>query len=875
MDSATLRDTFIKFFKDKKHQQVSEAPLVVQDDPTLLFVNSGMCPFKSIFLGEKRAEHARVVDSQPCLRVAGKHNDLEEVGHDTYHHTLFEMLGNWSFGDYFKEEAVAWAWELLTSVYKIPEENLYATYFEGAKEEGLAEDKEVYGLWAKFLPAERILPGNKKDNFWEMGATGPCGPCSELHIDLRSEAERKRIPGHTLVNQDHPEVVEIWNLVFMQFHRKADGSLQKLDKQHVDTGMGLERLAMVLQGKRATYDTDLFAPIIAAIAKASETRYGQDPQKDIALRVIADHLRAIVFTIAYGGQPGPQKAGYVIRRILRRAIRYGYTHLHFQEPFLHQLVPLVVQLMESAYPHLRAAEAFIITTVQQEEKSFFVTLKQGIKKLDEIIQSQPKGQGRIDGHAAFVLYDTYGFPKDLTALIAREHGLEMDWEGFDQAMKVQQTRSKQAATMVTSDWMSVTKGGNTQETRFVGYDTLQATSHILRYREVTTPQQRYYQLVLDQTPFYPECGGQVGDIGTLTCVEETVEVFDTKKENETIVHYVKTLPKQLEAPYESNVDSIHRRGAANNHSATHLLDAALREEFGEQIDQKGSLVHPERLRFDFSCHTKPTREQLQAVEDRVNRKIRDNIQLEEFRDTPFAKAKQMGAIMLPGEKYGEKVRVVRFEEGFSTALCGGTHVPYTGQLGFFKITGHSAVAAGVRRIEAVTGLQAAMWVQTKQDQLHAIQKALANTQDPVQGVLQLQEAHATLKKKLAKHEKNTILALQRHIIAALKPAAGGQQHAILHLPTDDVGHLQAAVRQLMGKQKATALVLSSNVGDKGYLLIARSRDLEPTHHAQELLQALLPHLQGKGGGNAHFAFGAGKKLLNPERLHGQARELLG
>ncbi|MCX6245300.1 MAG: alanine--tRNA ligase, partial [Bacteroidetes bacterium] len=711
MNSSTIRQTFLDFFKSKGHSIVPSAPMVIKDDPTLMFTNAGMNQFKEIFLGNTDAKVPRIADTQKCLRVSGKHNDLEEVGHDTYHHTMFEMLGNWSFGDYFKKEAIEWGWELLTKVYKIDADRLYVTVFEGDEKEGLSKDTEAYNYWKEFVPEEKILMGSRKDNFWEMGDTGPCGPCSEIHFDLRDDKERKKVPGKDLVNKGNPLVIEIWNLVFIEFNRQTSGQLVPLPAKHVDTGMGFERLCMVMQKKKSNYDTDVFQPLIAAIAQKSGIRYGSDPKADVAMRVVADHLRAISFAIADGQLPSNVKAGYVIRRILRRAVRYGYAFLDMKDAFIHELVPVLISQMGEVFPELTKQKDLVMNVIREEETAFLRTLATGILKFNNYLEpkdpassipASPAGGQHpaskiIDGDFAFELYDTYGFPIDLTQLMAKEAGWDVDMEGFSKGLAEQKNRSRQAAQVNTADWtiLRPESSGN----NFIGYDTLSAETEIVRYRKIKSKEGEFFQVVLNETPFYAESGGQAGDRGWIVSAGKKNEVLNTLKEHELILHIVKTLPEDISLPVVAEVDGNLRRKTANNHTATHLMHAALRSVLGSHVEQKGSLVDDEHLRFDFTHFAKMTEDEIRKVEDIVNRKIWSNIALTEDRAMPIAKAKEMGAMALFGEKYGETVRVVIFDQDYSIELCGGTHVPATGQIGLFKITSESAIAAGIRRIE--------------------------------------------------------------------------------------------------------------------------------------------------------------------------------
>ncbi|MGI4822117.1 MAG: alanine--tRNA ligase, partial [Janthinobacterium lividum] len=753
-----VRQQFLDFFASKGHHIVPSAPLVVKDDPTLLFINSGMAPFKDYFLGNKPAPYKRVADTQKCLRVSGKHNDLEEVGYDTYHHTMFEMLGNWSFGDYFKKDAINWAWELLTEVFKLPKDRLYVTYFEGDKGDSLGPDTETQDLWRQYTTDDRILPGNKKDNFWEMGDTGPCGPCTEIHIDLRDEAEVAQKSGRELVNADHPQVVEVWNNVFMEFQRLADKSLIKLPAQSVDTGMGFERLMMAVSGVKSNYDTDVFQPLIQFIAKEAGVAYhGTSPatvndqpateneKTDIAIRVLADHIRAIAFTIADGQLPSNVKAGYVIRRILRRAVRYAFSSLNQKQPFLYKLVPVLADQMAQVFPELKAQQAFVQRVIEEEEIAFLKTLETGLRRLDALEEAARQNGGVIDGKTAFELSDTFGFPLDLTALIAREKGLTVDEKGFQQELAQQKNRSRNAQETEQSDWVTVTE--HDAPNVFVGYDQDEATARLLRYRKIDKKGKTEYQLVLDQTPFYAESGGQTGDTGFLESTFDKVRVLDTKKENDLIIHTVLDLPQDLTAEFHARPDAARRSLIRNNHTATHLLQAALRQVLGAHVQQKGSLVNEKLLRFDFSHFTKVTDAQLREIEGVVNERIRQQIPLDERRNVPIAEAKNLGAMALFGEKYGEFVRVITFDKDYSVELCGGLHVANTGSIGYFKITAESAVGAGVRRIEAVTAGLAEAFVDQQLDLLAQVREALGNPQHLLPSLEKQTEEIAALRKQ--------------------------------------------------------------------------------------------------------------------------------
>jgi alanine--tRNA ligase len=853
MTANEIRDSFKKFFESKGHLIVPSAPMVVKDDPTLMFTNAGMNQFKDIILGNRPAVSKRCTDSQKCLRVSGKHNDLEEVGHDTYHHTMFEMLGNWSFGDYFKKEAIEWAWEYLVDVLKIDKSNLYATVFEGAPDEGLARDDEAASYWEQYLPADHILNGNKHDNFWEMGATGPCGPCSEIHIDLRPEEEKAKVPGSALVNKDNPLVIEIWNLVFMQYNRKADQSLEPLPAKVIDTGMGFERLCAVMQGKRSNYDTDVFQPIITVIGDLSGCRYGEDKEKDIAMRVVADHLRTIAFSIADGQLPGNAKAGYVIRRILRRAVRYAYTFLGQKEAFIYKLLPVLIQEMGATYPELEAQKVLISKVIKEEEDSFLRTLETGIRLLDGVMnETKATGKTVIDGVQAFTLFDTYGFPLDLTELICRENGLSVDEETFNAEMQKQKERARNAAAVETGDWTVLHEG----ETEFVGWDYTEYECRILRYRQVTQKKQSFYQLVLDKTPFYAEMGGQVGDRGVICSEYETIDIIDTKRENNLPVHITKTLPAHPEAPFMACVDVDLRRASEANHSCTHLLDQALRTVLGDHVEQKGSLVTPESLRFDFSHFQKVTDEELRQVERIVNAKIRENLPLQDHRDMPIEKAKELGAIALFGEKYGDRVRVVQF--GDSVEFCGGCHVKSTGQIGMVKILSESSVAAGVRRIEAITGAKVEEMLYLIQDTLSELRGFFNNAPDIKQAVQKAIEENSGLKKQLEDAVKEKALQLKANIIESATLVNGITIYKKqLPLPADVVKDLAF---QLRGQEEYALVVLGSIYEGKPMLTVAASDALVKDHNVNvgKNIREAAKLMQGGGGGQPHFATAGGK-----------------
>ena len=858
MKSADIRQTFLDFFESKGHTIVPSASMINRDDPTLMFTNAGMNPFKEYFLGQAVPKDLRVADTQKCLRVSGKHNDLEEVGVDTYHHTFFEMLGNWSFGDYFKKEAVSWAWELLTEVYKINPENLYATIFEGAPEEGIAIDQEAKDLWKNFLPEERILLGNKKDNFWEMGEQGPCGPCSEIHVDLRSEEEKAQIPGAELVNQDHPQVIEIWNLVFIQFNRKANGSLEELPEKHIDTGMGFERLCMVLQGKTSNYDTDVFTPIIREIETRTGIDYGANEETDKAIRVVSDHLRTVYFSIADGQLPSNTGAGYVIRRILRRAVRYAYTFLGQNQPILCQLVPTLSDQMGAVFPELKKQQYLAENVIREEELSFLKTLEQGLHMLDGVLVNSPNQV--VPGDKVFELYDTFGFPQDLTALIASERGYEVDQQGFEQAMEAQKNRSKAAAQQSTDDWVILKP---IEEMDFVGYDTLEIQTSIAQYRKVNTKKDGdFYQIVLTQTPFYPEGGGQVGDKGYLEMPNGALHyVVDTKKENNLILHYCKTLPDALEETIEAAVDQNQRRRTAANHTATHLLHQALRSVLGDHIEQKGSMVHSGIFRFDFSHFSKMTTDELHQVESFVNARIQEQLPLEEKRQVAYQQALKEGAIALFGEKYGDEVRSIRF--GQSMELCGGTHVDNTSAIWHFKILSEGAVAAGIRRIEAITGDAVKDYFQTQTEQWNLLKGQLKNPQDPLKAVEQLQTENQVLKKEIAQLQKLKIQMLNQEMQASIQ-SIGELSFLSKQVDLDAQGMKDLAFG--MGQKfDNLVMVLGTVQNEKPLLCCYISKALVETKSldAGQVVRTLGKHIQGGGGGQPFFATAGGK---NPEGL---------
>ena len=843
-----IRDSFVKFFESKGHQIVPSAPMVIKDDPTLMFTNAGMNQFKDIILGNHPAKYRRVTDSQKCLRVSGKHNDLEEVGHDTYHHTMFEMLGNWSFGDYFKKEAISWAYEYLVNVLKLDPKDLYVTVFEGSPNEGISRDNEAAGYWGQFFPEDHIINGNKHDNFWEMGDTGPCG----------SEEEKAAVPGRELVNKDHPQVIEIWNLVFMQYNRKADGSLEPLPAKVIDTGMGFERLVRTLQGKTSNYDTDVFQPIIKVIGDLSGKKYGDDEKVDVAMRVVADHIRTIAFSTTDGQLPSNAKAGYVIRRILRRAVRYAYTFLGQKQAFMYKLVPVLIENMGGAYPELKAQQALIEKVMKEEEESFLRTLETGIRLLEKTMnEAKAAGKTEISGVDAFTLYDTFGFPFDLTELILRENGLTADVKGFEAEMQKQKERARNAAAVETGDWVTLKEG----ETTFVGYDYTEYETSILRYRQVKQKNQTLYQIVLSDTPFYAESGGQVGDTGVLVSEFETIDIIDTKKENNLPIHITKKLPEHLDAPMMACVDTDKRAACAANHSCTHLLDEALRQVLGTHVEQKGSLVTPDSLRFDFSHFQKVTPEQLREVEHLVNAKIRENVPLTEYRNLPIEKARELGAIALFGEKYGDEVRVVQF--GSSIEFCGGTHVSATGKIGMVKIISESSVAAGVRRIEAVTGAKVEEMFDTVQDTLSDLKALFNNAPDLKAAISKYIDENAGLKKQVEEFMKEKEASVKNKLIEGAKDINGVKViKAVLPMPADAVKNIAF---QLKGQFTENLFVVIGSVFDnKPLLTVTMSEDqVKAGLNAGQLVREAAKLIQGGGGGQPHFATAGGK---NPDGL---------
>lgn len=853
-----IRESFKDFFRERGHQIVPSAPMVIKDDPTLMFTNAGMNQFKDIILGNVPAKYKRVADSQKCLRVSGKHNDLEEVGLDTYHHTMFEMLGNWSFGDYFKKEAINWAWEYLVDVLKIDPDRLYATVFEGYAPEGLERDNEAASYWEAHLPKEHIINGNRHDNFWEMGDTGPCGPCSEIHIDLRSDAERAEVDGLTLVNQSHPQVIEIWNLVFMQYNRKADGSLEPLPARVIDTGMGFERLCMALQGKTSNYDTDVFQPIIKEIGRLCGKTYGEDPKVDIAMRVIADHIRTIAFSITDGQLPSNAKAGYVIRRILRRAVRYGYTFLGQKQAFLYKLLDILIETMGDAYPELKEQKVLIGKVIKEEEDAFLRTLETGIKLLDKVVaDAKAAGKNEISGVDAFTLYDTYGFPIDLTELILKEKGMGVDLDGFNAQMQQQKERARNAAAVETSDWVVLREG----EPEFVGYDMLECDCHILRYRKVKQKNKEYYQIVLDRTPFYAEMGGQVGDTGKLISANETVEILQTKRENNLGIHITEHMPEEVTAQFHAVVDKEARQATACNHTATHLLHEALREVLGTHVEQKGSYVSPQSLRFDFSHFKKVTDEELRQVEILANRKVREAIPLDERRNVPIAEAKAMGAMALFGEKYGEEVRVIRF--GSSVELCGGTHVANTGNIGMIKIVSESSIAAGIRRIEAITGARVEETINSLQDSLKEIATLFNNAPNLIQAIHKAIDENTELRKQAEEYVKEKMADMKERMLKTAENVNGMKLIRFIGpMPADVVKGIAFMLRNEVAE--GLAFVAATKDNDKPLLTVMFSNDVVADgKNASAIVREAAKLIQGGGGGQPYFAQAGGK---NAEHL---------
>ncbi|MEN8157733.1 MAG: alanine--tRNA ligase [Bacteroidota bacterium] len=871
MTSQEIRSAFLSFFKEKEHQVISSAPMVLKNDPTLMFTNAGMNQFKDYFLGNRKPDSKRVTDSQKCLRVTGKHNDLEEVGHDTYHHTMFEMLGNWSFGDYFKREAIQWAWEFLTQRMKLDPERIYATLFEGDSKDGVERDQEAYDLWSSHLPGERILNGSKKDNFWEMGETGPCGPCSEIHIDLRDQKEREKVDGAKLVNRDHPLVIEIWNLVFIQFNRKAGGQLEELPAKHVDTGMGFERLCMAIQQKQSNYDTDLFQPIIGEIARISGRKYGQDPRHDIAMRVVADHLRAISFSIADGQLPSNNKAGYVIRRILRRAVRYGYTYLDQKAPFMHQLVPVLVSTMGSAFPELDSQQELIGRVIREEEQSFLATLENGIRLLEQLVEKARKEKrNMIPGREVFTLYDTFGFPLDLTELILSEQEMKVNREEFHKEMEAQKNRSKKAAESESGDWTELYAD---ESEEFVGYDWLSTEVKITRYRKVVTKKRERYHLVFNITPFYAESGGQTGDHGFIEAGGEKTEIINTIKENELIIHIAKKLPADPAATFTATVNGERRSRTAGNHTATHLMHHALREVLGSHVEQKGSLVDHDYLRFDFSHFQKMTDEEIREVEHRVNRLIRMNSPLEEHRAVPMSKAVDMGALALFGEKYGDAVRVIRF--GDSVELCGGTHVDATGQIGLFRIFRESSIAAGVRRIEALTGEVAERYIDENMEMMKQIAGSFEKQKDLVKAVQGMVDDHGKLSKQVERFQQNMLTVIAKNLEDKMEKI-GEAALVTSKINIDNAAHLRDLSFQIKSRFPNICLLLGAEVEGKAHLSIMLSDIVQKAYdlNASAMIREVSGNIQGGGGGQPFFATAGGKKPAGIDAALAQARQLI-
>ena len=859
MTANEIRDSFKKFFEQKGHAIVPSAPMVIKDDPTLMFTNAGMNQWKDVILGTRDPEPRRRADSQKCLRVSGKHNDLEEVGHDTYHHTMFEMLGNWSFGDYFKEGAIDMAWEYLVSVLKLDPKDLYVTIFEGDKKEGLDRDEEAYGFWLKHVPADHIINGNKHDNFWEMGDTGPCGPCSEIHLDSRTEDEKAKVPGHELVNKDDPQVIEIWNIVFMQYERKADGHLEPLGMNVIDTGMGFERLVRAIQGKHSNYDTDIFQPIIKEICRLSGKEYGKEEDVDVAMRVIADHLRAVAFSIADGQLPGNAKAGYVIRRILRRAVRYAYTFLGQKEAFVYKLLPVLIQEMGPSYPELPGQRELIAKVIKEEEDSFLRTLDKGISLLSEAVEElKAEGKNVLDGSKAFRLFDTYGFPLDLTELICREQGVSVDEKKFNEEMEAQKARARNAAQTESSDWVELKPG----EQQFVGYDFTEYECEILRYRKTTVKKSSYYEIVLSATPFYGEMGGQVGDKGVLVSENETVEVIDTRRENGQSIHIVKELPKEPTAQFMACVDIDKRNGSAANHTATHLLDYALKQVLGDHVEQKGSYVSDDTLRFDFSHFEKVSDEQLREVSRIVNSMIREDIPLDEYRDTPLEEAKKLGAVALFGEKYGDKVRVVKF--GPSCEFCGGIHAKSTGRIGMFKILSESSVAAGIRRIEAVTGKTCEEMLYTMEDVSNSIRSMFNNAKDLQAAIAKFIDEHDALKKEVEDLKAQGVQRIKEKLVGQVQEINGVKViKSIVPLDPQGCKDLAFQLREMMPVSLVCAL--ATKVGGKPNLTIMLSDDMVKDNglNAGKIIREAAKLMQGGGGGQPFFATAGGK---NPDGI---------
>lgn len=882
MNSIDIRKVFFDFFKSKQHKIVPSAPMVVKNDPTLMFTNAGMNQFKDLFLGNTSVVNPRVANTQKCLRVSGKHNDLEEVGHDTYHHTMFEMLGNWSFGDpsgsdggYFKNEAIAWAWELFTEVYGISKDQLYVTVFEGDKENGLSPDDESRNIWKKYLPNDRIIDGSKKDNFWEMGETGPCGPCSEIHVDIRSEEEREKISGFELVNKDNPEVIEIWNLVFIEYNRLANGKLERLAAKHVDTGMGFERLAMVLQGVKSNYDTDIFVPIINEIAKLSGIDYRKNKDKDIAMRVMADHIRAVAFAISDGQLPSNVGAGYVIRRILRRAVRYGFTFLGFEDPVLYKLLPILVEQLGGVFPEIKTQIDFVSNVIKEEELAFLRTLDQGIRKFDKYIDNN-KDKKQIDGEFAFELYDTFGFPIDLTVLIAREKGMTVDMVGYNEGLKAQKTRSRKDASVNTSDWITVhqVESKDIEQSIFVGYDSLEAKTFIIKSREVVSSKKTNYEVILGSTPFYAESGGQVGDRGTLTSEKEVLQVIDTKKENNQTIHIVDSKPKFPELEFIAKVDEHLRKLTTANHSATHLMHSALRKVLGNHVQQKGSLVNEDKLRFDFSHFGSMSSNEIIEVEKIVNGLIRENISADIKLDIPMAEAKQIGALALFGEKYGEKVRVVSFNPEVSVELCGGTHVDATGNIGFFKILSESGIAAGVRRIEAVAGEKAEEYVYNQVNSLDSIKDLFKNQPNTFHAVSNLIDQHHGLQKEIDNLKNQQSLQISDTLLK--NALLISDVRFISEKSKLDIIQAKNLAQKLRSSGDNIVTVISTQTADKVNLVVSISDELITSKglNAGKIIKEISSHIKGGGGGQAFLATAGGKDATGIDAAFAAVKNIL-
>lgn len=867
MTSQEIRQQFLDFFKSKEHLIVPSAPIVLKDDPTLMFSNSGMTQFKDYFLGYKEPKSSRIADTQKCLRVSGKHNDLDDVGRDTYHHTMFEMLGNWSFGDYFKKEAITWAWELLTEVYKIPKENLYVTIFEGDEKENLERDTEAYNLWKQFISEDRIINGNKKDNFWEMGASGPCGPCSEIHVDLRTAEEKAKVSGLELVNNDHPQVVEIWNLVFMQFNRKADGSLENLPAKHIDTGMGFERLCMALQQKESNYDTDVFTPLIAKVEELSGKKYTGilTDEKDIAIRVVVDHIRAVSFAIADGQLPSNGGAGYVIRRILRRGISYAYRFLDRKEPFLFELVAVLQDQMGAFFPELQKQGTLVTEVIKSEEESFLKTIENGLIRVEKLIQQTiTNDQKVLPSEEVFELYDTYGFPDDLTRIIAEEKGLTIDEAGFEAEMAKQKQRSKKDSAAKVYDWVVLEEKPET----FVGYDVLESETYITRYRKIENKDGEFYQIVLSNSPFYPEGGGQIGDKGVIENATESFEVLETKKENGLIISLINGLPKDAGAIFYAKVNVADRKNSQANHSATHLLHEALREVLGTHVEQKGSYVGPDYLRFDFSHFSKMTEEELALVEEKVNAKIKENLALQEFRNIPIQEALDKGAMALFGEKYGDYVRMIQF--GTSKELCGGTHVKTTSEIGHFKLTSESSTAAGIRRIEAISGEKSEEYFKNLETQVSEISQLL-KSKDLIKSIEKLLEENSALKSEIDSFKKEKAKGEIQNWKNDFEEKNG--KKLLVKKTSLDAGSVKDIVFQLKKETPNSIIIIISDANEKPMVTVGVSEDLESTYHAGNIVKELAKEIQGGGGGNPGFATAGGKNLAGIENAYQKALEI--